>query len=321
MSRASERPRLEEKPAEKITAHVLTVDIVDFSLREDAEAQTSLIQHFIQMLHQAIPEGLDNSTDRVWSPAGDGGSLTFLKSVTAPLDTAIRLSRLALSYNQGLMNGLPKPRVALRLRIGIHTGPVSMEKDFDDRTNVWGNGVNISARLISLARPGQILISEAYYQAAELIAEQGMMEVRHLGKGWVKHSKSITIYNVYTEGAGISFEETDGWFGPFQYPLQQAIRTYQGMLAEEYTQQGNTFRIAVLAKRLLDLETNAEPAVTINDRQIGLIEIIRSISEQKFGGRVGEHTLYDRFFSPLSPAALVYFFKMHNLKCIIKTRS
>ncbi|NTU82960.1 MAG: adenylate/guanylate cyclase domain-containing protein [Chloroflexales bacterium] len=167
MARASERYPVEEKSAEKITAHVLTVDIVDFSLREDAEAQTSLVQHFIQLLHQAIPEGVDNSVDRVWSPAGDGGSLTFPKSVTAPLDTAINLARLTGDYNEGTFEGLPKPRIPLQLRIGIHTGPVSMEKDFDDRTNVWGNGVNISARLISLARPGQILISDAYYQGCD----------------------------------------------------------------------------------------------------------------------------------------------------------
>lgn len=309
MARASEPYALEDKPAKKLLANVLTVDIVDFSLREDAEAQTTLVQHFIQLLHQAIPEGLDNAEQRVWSPAGDGGSVTFLNSVKAPLDTAVNLARLVGPYNEGKIEGLPRPRMPLQLRIGIHTGPVSLEKDFDERTNVWGNGVNISARLISLARPGQILITDAYYQLAELGTAASGFEVRHLGKGWVKHNKSITIYNVYCAGAGIRYEETDGWFGPFQYPLQQAIRTYQGMLIEEYTQQGNTFRIAVLAKRLLDLETSIEPMVLINDRKVGLMEIIRSISEQKFGAGVGQHTLYDRFFSLLSPAALAYFFQ------------
>ncbi|MEI7769443.1 MAG: cyclic nucleotide-binding domain-containing protein [Chloroflexales bacterium] len=309
MARSTEQPVVDEKAAEKFNAHVLTVDIVDFSLREDAESQTSLVQHFIQLLHKAIPEGLDNARDRVWSPAGDGGSLTFPKLVTAPLETAINLARLVGMYNEGKFEALPKPRIPLQLRMGIHTGAVSMERDFDERTNVWGNGVNISARLITLARPGQILVSEAYYNMSELAASRNDMEVRHIGKGWVKHNKSIVIYNVYSKGAGIPFEETDGWFGPFQYPLQQAIRTYQGMLTEEYVQQGNTFRIAVLAKRLLDLETSPNPEVTIHGRKISLIEIIRSISEQKFGASIGQHSLYDRFFSPLSPAALVYFFQ------------
>ena len=48
------------------------------------------------------------------------------------------------------------PARQIRFRIGIHVGDVVI-----DRYDVFGNVVNVAARLQSLARPGEICISEA----------------------------------------------------------------------------------------------------------------------------------------------------------------
>jgi adenylate cyclase len=57
----------------------------------------------------------------------------------------------------GYNGGLPEPR-RMRFRIGIHLGDVTVEGD-----DVYGDGVNIAARLQELAEPGGILISGPVY--------------------------------------------------------------------------------------------------------------------------------------------------------------
>lgn len=301
------------------TWHVLTVDIVDFSLRESVGEQTALVQDFIKLLNMAIPAAHNQIGKRIWSPAGDGGSLTFTTDVMAPIDTAIELARLVKKYNGDeageLWPTFKTPSRPLRLRMGIHSGSVSMQQDFDNRLNIWGNGINMSARLITLAQPDQILISQTYYDAVSPELHHSKphlkgIQIRRIGEGWIKHNKSMIIYNVFIEdkSIGMPFEETDVWFRPFQYPLEQAIRTYRGMLIDEYEKEGSPFRVAVLAKRILDLENYSRPSITIQGRKLEVIDIIKSISQQRFGISSGKRPFFDTLLSPLSPNALEYLF-------------
>lgn len=302
---------------DSITGHVLTVDIVDFSLRKSSDEQRQVIQDFIVLLKAAIPPQHNSEKERIWSPAGDGGSLTFINSFRAPIATVVELFALLEQYNNGNLAGgkldLKKPPQPLQVRVGIHTGPVSLQEDFDKRVNVWGNGINVSARLIALAWPNQILVSEEHYREAELHARPFDIDAKPIGKRWVKHNKFISVYNAYKEGAGIPFSESDVWYTALQAPLQHAMRTYQGMLADEHA-NGSPFRVAILAKRLLDLDTARNPVVTLvtgrnATQKTGAVDIIRSISSQKHGSGIGRRNLYDPFLSPFSSDALVYFFQ------------
>jgi adenylate cyclase len=56
-------------------------------------------------------------------------------------------------------NALPESR-QMHFRIGINLGDVIVEGG-----EIYGNGVNIAARLQALAEPGEICISEAVYNA------------------------------------------------------------------------------------------------------------------------------------------------------------
>ncbi len=279
---------------------VLTVDIVDFSKKSGHE-QMRAIRALIKMLNQAIPEDQNNSAARIWSPAGDGGSITFWEDIHAALKTAVSLGKLINEYNKGLADA-----TKLQVRMGLHSGSVTKEKDFDNRENVWGDGMNMSARVASLAKPGQILASEAFYEQADL-RTRTKQEVTSIGKWWAKHNKSIKLYNIYIDGAGLPPSEVEEWFGPFQYPLEQAIKTYEAM-AEEQASEGPAFRVAVLAKRLLDMNPHHRRAR----------EIIESISEKRFKKALGEKHLYDVFFSSLSPNALLHFFQNAEFRAFEK---
>ncbi len=288
---------------------VLTVDIVEFSQREGPE-QMEAIQALIQMLDMAIPKKHNHPAGRVWSPAGDGGAITFWDAIHPTVDTAIALGRFVNQYNAGNLRGkngkvFAKPKKEFQLRTGMHSGPVSKEVDFDDRENIWGDGINVSARVLSLAKPGQILASEDFFKNHNWSGSG--LEVERIGKWWAKHHTSIVLYNIYSEEykVGITYSEVEEWFGPLHYPLEQAINTYEAMAADE-AESGKAFRAAVISKRLLDL----------NSQHVSAKEIIESISEKRrhFEAVAGGRNLHDVFFSPLSPKVLMHFFRSAEFK-------
>jgi CRP-like cAMP-binding protein len=282
---------------------ILTVDIVEFSKRRSGNEQMTALRALIHFLDKAIPEGHNNQKMRLWSPAGDGGSLTF-EDVHAAVRTAVKLAQYIRQYNKGHKfhdadgQEMPRSDRPLEVRIGLHVGPVLKETDFDNRENVWGSGVNMGARVASLAKPNQIVASKEFVDQAELLAHPDY-EVTNIGKWWAKHDISFELYNIFQDGGGTPGSEVGGWFDPFQYPLQRAIGTYSAMVEEEVKTGTKAFRVLVLAKRLLDLNPQYQRA----------IEMIESVSVVTGFRKVGEKILYDDFFSRLSPSALLYFFQ------------
>lgn len=288
---------------------VLTVDIVEFSKRRSGDDQMIALQALIRLLDKAIPEGHNNQKMRLWSPAGDGGSLTF-EDIHAAVETAVTLGQYIAQYNKGVKfydadgQELPRSNKPLEVRTGLHVGPVLKETDFDNRENVWGRGINMSARVASLAKPNQIVASREFVEQAEL-EDYPEYEVTDIGRWWAKHDVSFNLFNIYKDGGGTPGLEVGGWFDPFQHPLQRAIDTYSAMAEEEIEAGRSAFRVLVLAKRLLDLNPQYERA----------IQMIKSVSvvTKKFR-RPGQQILYDAFFSDLSPSALLYFFQNAQFK-------
>ena len=266
---------------------VLTFDVVDFSQINTNEKQLAVIQALIDMLRQAIP----NHQIGLWSPAGDGGSFTFLEDNNAAVFAALKLGELLNEYNK------TPGCCPFDLRTGIHIGPVYKEIDFDGRENVWGNGVNISARVASLARKNQILISDKACESLGLRNWPGLT-VTAIGKRWAKHQLSLDLYNIYDKQRNVGTPPSDleEWYGPFHYPLQQAIDMYEAML-EYQTNARDVFRTLMVAKRLLDLRP----------KHRGALKTIKSISRE--WQLFEKNPLYHGFFSGLSPSALVYFFQ------------
>jgi class 3 adenylate cyclase len=308
-----------------VTKSVLMVDIVDFSTKNN-DNQIRDIQLLIdlmkQALQQALPDTHQSEESRIWSPAGDGGAVTFWNDNRAALDTAIALSRLANEHNRQA-----KPTPPFELRIGLHAGPVIREIDFDKRENIWGEGINIAARVASLAKRNQIVASKEYIEQADLHrtthfeprekaplsagSERRRVprpEVASIGKWWAKHNRSLELYNIYVEGAGIPASEVDVWYGPFHYPLERAIEVYDGMLMEQLVSRELGFRVAVLAKRLLDLDPRHRRAK----------EALEAISARSLNKPREMEYLHDKFLSPLTPSALNYFFAKATFKSFRK---
>jgi TolB-like protein len=104
-------------------------------------------------------------------------------SVLAVFDTATGAVAAALAVQEGLVAmaaAVPEDR-QMRFRIGVHLGDV-MEKT--DGT-IYGDGVNIAARLEGLAEPGGITVSDAVQSAVRgrvgaTFADQGEQQVKNI---------------------------------------------------------------------------------------------------------------------------------------------
>src|SRR5262249_47619688 len=90
---------------------------------------------------------------RIVKRTGDGVLIEFASALDA--------TRCAIEIQSGMLErnrSVPKEK-RIELRIGIHVGDVIIEDD-----DIFGDGVNIAARLESIAQPGGICISDDAYR-------------------------------------------------------------------------------------------------------------------------------------------------------------
>ena len=101
-------------------------------------------------------------------------ALVFFSSPEAPVRCAIEISGRLKQYPQ------------LKLRMGIHSGPVNEVRDVNDRANVAGAGINFAQRVMDCGDAGHILLSK---RVAEDLAHsrQWRPYLHDLGECAVKH--------------------------------------------------------------------------------------------------------------------------------------
>jgi adenylate cyclase len=125
---------------------------------------------------------------RVVNTWGDAVIAEF-PSVVEAVQCAVETQQELSAYN----GGLPEPR-RMRFRIGIHLGDVMVEGD-----DVYGDGVNIAARLQELAEPGGILISGPVY---DQVYNKLSIGFDCLGQQQLKNvANPVTGYRVLQVGA------------------------------------------------------------------------------------------------------------------------
>ena len=138
------------KPRRKLSA-ILMVDVSGFSrmMGRDEEGTTARIREF----HVRTRSLVEAHEGRVVDTAGD--------SVFGEFDSVVHAVRCAqvIQHTQAAINAALQPEDRIETRIGVHLGDVIVQ-DY----HVYGDGVNIAARLEAAADPGGICVSEAVYQ-------------------------------------------------------------------------------------------------------------------------------------------------------------
>jgi TolB-like protein/class 3 adenylate cyclase/Tfp pilus assembly protein PilF len=170
-------------------AHVLLIDVVGYSkllVNEEIE----LLEELNRLVRDTeCFRGAEASGKLKRVSTGDGMALLFFRSPEEPVRCALEISKTLQDH----------PRI--RVRMGVHSGPVNRVTDVNDKTNFAGSGINVAQRVLDCGDAGHILLSG---HVAEDLAEYRHWQpyLQDLGEWEVKHGLRLHIVNLYKDNLG-----------------------------------------------------------------------------------------------------------------------
>src|ERR1043166_9594742 len=169
--------------------HVLFIDIVGYSklLITEQRDQLKTLKEIVRATEQVRITEAEGKLLRL--PTGDGGALVFRTNLEATVLCALEISKELKSHPQ------------LKVRMGIHSGPVNEINDLNEQSNIAGAGINLAQRVMDCGDAGHILLSR--HVAEDLEHYPRWKPYLHdLGQCEVKHGVRISVVNFYTDEVG-----------------------------------------------------------------------------------------------------------------------
>ena len=164
---------------------IVFLDIVAYSKRK-SHAQATLIKHFMDSVKGALlttskeylhhtNQRYDVLRDLVIIPSGDGAALAFPFEGIHDIHLTFtgHLLRSISTHNAGVSckifqaNGWCPCHSAFLLRCGLSEGKLLLYRDLNDNYNVAGEAINMAARVMGIANPGQVFMTSGGYQQLE----------------------------------------------------------------------------------------------------------------------------------------------------------
>jgi len=171
--------------------YILFLDIVGYS-KLLSDEQKELVQELNQIARETKQFRAAEAEGKLTRlPTGDGMVLVFTNNPEAPVECALEISKALQSH--------PK----LRLRMGIHSGPVNPVADVNDQSNLLGAGINVAQRVMYCGDAGHILLSKHFAEDLEHYA-RWRPHLHEVGTVVAKHGARIPIVNFYTDQVGNS---------------------------------------------------------------------------------------------------------------------
>src|SRR5712672_763083 len=145
-------PSLTDEHVERRLVAVLAADVAGYSRLMGADEEGTLAQ--LKAFRKALVDPkVAEHRGRIVKTTGDGMLVEFASAVDA--------ARCAVEVQHDMANqnaNTPQDR-RIEFRIGIHVGDIII-----DEGDIFGDGVNIAARLEGIAKPGGICISDDAYR-------------------------------------------------------------------------------------------------------------------------------------------------------------
>src|SRR2546426_10057748 len=170
-----------------LVCSVMFLDIVDYSKRSVGDQQ-----HQKQMFNELLARALEPVPPRdfIVLDTGDGAAIAFLGDPEDALSVGIAVRKNIASL----------PPDILSARMGINLGPVRLVWDINAQMNIIGDGINVAQRVMSFAKPGQLLASRSFYEVVSRLSRDYASLFSDLGTRTDKHVREHEVYAV-AEGA------------------------------------------------------------------------------------------------------------------------
>src|SRR5215471_17662797 len=198
-----------EERVERRLAAILCADVVEYSRLMGADEEKTLAvlkSHRRELIDPLI----DQHRGRIFKTTGDGVLIEFASVVDAV--------RCAVVVQKGMEDrNANTPEVErIRFRIGINVGDVIV-----DEGDMFGDGVNVAARIEALAAPGEICVSAS---VREQIGEKLPIGFADFGEHSVKNiARPVRVYRVEKRGEPRAEPADDAAMAPLALPDRPSI--------------------------------------------------------------------------------------------------
>ena len=216
-------------------AAIVHADLAGFTrMMEGAETRT--FRHLKSAQIEVWRPAIDAGNGRLVGTAGDAMLAEFGSAVTA-VGAAIDIQERMARFNEVL-----SVEQRMLFRVGVHLGEVIVD---EEDQNIFGDGVNLAARIQALAEPGGIAVSRAVRDLVELRVEYAFVDG---GEHQVKNvSRAVQVFHVRPAKAAaatvgtttrmvpqitLRFEGTDSTSTKhaFEVTLEKLMARAQGMV-------------------------------------------------------------------------------------------
>jgi class 3 adenylate cyclase/pimeloyl-ACP methyl ester carboxylesterase len=199
-------------------AAILAADVVGYSRLMGADEMgtlTSLKSHRRELIDSAIA----GHHGRIVKTTGDGMLVEFASVVDA-VSCAVNIQRSMVQRNASIA-----PDKQIVFRIGINVGDIIIDGD-----DIFGDGVNVAARLETLCEPGGVCISRT---ANDQIRDKLSIAFADLGEQAVKNiSRAVGVFGLTANDivalpASVTAGDVDQTLAAVTRPYQQEIQFCQ----------------------------------------------------------------------------------------------
>src|SRR6266498_1471836 len=182
-------PEVQSSDVKLEIGHVLFIDVVGYTklLITDQSQQLQKLKEIVRGTEQFRLAEAEGKLLRL--PTGDGGALVFRNNPEAPVLCAMEISKELKKHPE------------LKVRMGIHSGPVNEITDLNEQANIAGAGINVAERVMDCGDAGHILLSQ--HVADDLEQYPRWQPYLHdLGTFEAKHGVRVNVANLYPDEIG-----------------------------------------------------------------------------------------------------------------------
>lgn len=145
---------------------IVFLDIIDFSKKTDSE-QIEIKNQLNDLINHAVVDIAQD--ERTILDTSDGAAIACNGALEDALEDALFIS---LTIRDKILKNNSQSSAPLYVRFGINLGPVRVLKGNNNQPNIVGEGLDEAQRIMSFAKPNQILVSRAYYEVASKLSQE-----------------------------------------------------------------------------------------------------------------------------------------------------
>ncbi len=196
-----------KKTQEKVVFTILFADIASSTRLYDTLGD-KLARTLVSSCISCLSDATSRHGGNVIKTLGDGMMSTFRRPSDA-VEAAVTMQD-KISEMQGIDTSIPD------IRIGVHTGPVIHEDN-----DIFGDAVNVAARVADLAKQRQILITK---ETRNGLSSGHQNNLRHIDRTTVKgKTDEIDIYELMVDENEATFTVPESMYDAMDIPLARMI--------------------------------------------------------------------------------------------------